>query len=120
MKRLICALLFVVASRAATVQAATVFFEIDTSQGATLVEATTWVPTLYVNGTPFTLTPTCTQTGSAIACTAPLPNVTGALLPTGKQTFELDLRDPVLGSTSPKSVPFIRSRPVAPINGRLQ
>jgi hypothetical protein len=103
---------------ATPVQAATVSF--DLAPGATVAEATSWTATLYVNGTAFALTTTCVAAGPVVTCTAPLPAITAALTPAGPQTFEVDLFDPVLNARSLKSAPFLRSRPSAPINGRLQ
>lgn len=86
----------------------------------TVGELQSFVATLFVNGTPFVLAQTCASSSANVTCVAPLPNIASALTPTGQQTFTVQLSDPVLGVTSPMSVPFIRNRPGAPTSGRFQ
>lgn len=117
MKRcLVIGVLLCVLGVAGTARAATVEF----GAGNTLAEVQSYTVTLLVNDVPFVLTPTCTAPGGVVACSAPLPNVAAAYSPTGPQRFELVFRDTVLNVDSPRSAPFLRSRPLAPINGRLQ
>ena len=86
----------------------------------TLQENNSWTSILYVNGTAFPLTHTCTMVDAMAECTAPLPNIQSALTPSGPQTFRVSLYDPILMVESGKSAPFIRVRPGAPTSGRLK
>jgi hypothetical protein len=98
---------------ASTLQAQTVTYSSSTTI-APLATVQAWTPTLYVNNTPFVLTQTCTLgTTPAINCSAPLPNISTALTPTGNQTFAITFKDPILGESS-KSVPLVLVSPVAP------
>lgn len=112
--RYLLALAFLLWSSLAQAQAAVVQYDYVVA-GATVAQVQAWVPVLYVNGTAFNLAlPTCTApTATLITCSTPLPTITSALTPTGTQTFELSLRDPVLGE-SLKSAPLGRTRPSAP------
>lgn len=90
---------------------------------ATLVQVNGYIPTLYVNGASFPLTHTCvlttTVTPNVFTCTAPLPNITSALTPTGPQNFEVTLKDAIL--EGPKSnPPFVLTRPSVVSTLRIQ
>jgi hypothetical protein len=120
MKRLIYALavLFVVLAAApARAQVATVLF--DAATGTTVATANSWTSVLYVNGTAFPMVHTCAIVGTVTTCSAPLPNITAALTPLGTQTFEMTFKDAILGE-SLRSAPFVRVRPAAPSNLRIQ
>jgi len=94
---------------------ATVFFDTAT----TVTIANSWTSVLYVNGTAFPMTHTCTVVGALTTCTSPLPNISAALTPTGNQTLEVTFKDVVLGE-SPRSVPLVLARPNAPLNPRIR
>lgn len=118
MKRIILAVCFVlVLAPGAHAQAATVLF--DAAAGTTVATANSWTSVLYVNGTAFPMVHTCAIVGAATTCSAPLPNITAALTPLGSQTFEVTFKDAILGE-SLRSGPFVRVRPAAPSNLRIQ
>lgn len=87
--------------------------------GASLATVQAWTPVLYVNSQPFVIAnQTCTQAGTSVSCSFQLPTITPALTASGAQTFELALRDAVLGE-GPKSSPLVRTKPGAPISLRF-
>lgn len=119
MTRWMLVLVFLLGSVPAFAQAATVAYDYPVVAGVPLAATVqAWTPTLYVNGTAFVLTHTCTGT-TTVTCTATLPNITSALTPTGPQTFTVSLKDTVLGE-SPQSLPLVKVRPVAPLVLRIQ
>lgn len=118
MKSLLIALAFCIVGTAARAQAATVQF--DATPGTAVAAANGWTSVLYVNGTAFPMAHVCTASGAAVTCEAPLPNIIPALTANGSQRFEVSFVDAVLGVESPKSAPFLRDRPVAPINLRFK
>lgn len=91
----------------------------DTPTGVTAAQANAWTSVLYVNGTAFPMTHTCAINGSAVTCTAPLPNITTALTATGPQNLTVSFKDVVLGE-GPQSGPLVRLRPGAPSVPRIQ
>lgn len=105
----------------ARAQAANVIFDYP-SPGPLASVIQGWTATLYVNAIPFVLNDTCvlvtTVTPNVVRCTAPLPVITTALTPTGPQNFEVTVMDVVL--ESPKSVPFVLTRPSVTTNLRIQ
>lgn len=101
----------------AQAQAATVMF--DAAAGTTVATANTYTSVLYVNGTAFPMIHTCALVGTVTTCTAPLPNIAAALTPIGTQTFEVTFKDVILGESA-RSGPFVRIRPAAPLNLRIQ
>lgn len=118
MRRWLTVVAFVlVCASQARAQAASVVF--DAAAGTTVAAANGWTSVLYVNGTAFPMAHTCALVGVTVTCTATLPNITSALTPSGAQSFQVSFVDAVLGE-SVKSVPFLRDRPAAPINGRFQ
>lgn len=81
----------------------------------TLLQVQTYIPTLQVNGMAFPLTHTCVLTPgtpSVFTCTAPLPNITTGLTPSGSQSFTVTLKDVILEGQP--SLPFVLQRPAAP------
>lgn len=121
MKKLVFVLLFGLLSSIAQAQTATVIYDYALTQGTTTVtvpQVQAWTATLFVNATSFPLPGvTCVQSGVApnlnATCTAPLPNITAALTPSGNQSFSALLTDSLLGA-SPQSLPLVKVRPNAP------
>lgn len=99
-------------------QAQTVGFDVP---NGTIAGVGAWTPILYVNNTPFTTTAplVCTQAGTLTSCTYPMPVIASALTATGPQTFELALKDVVLGE-GPRSLPLSKTKPGAAINLQLK
>lgn len=97
-------------------QAATVTFTYAATTPAATVQA--YTATLYVNNVAIPLNDTCvlttTVTPNVNTCTAtvPMATINAALTSSGPQTFEADLADGIL--VSPRSVPFVQTRPSAP------
>lgn len=106
---------------ASAVHAQTVTVAYDYNLGATAAQVQSWVALLYVNTTPFQLTPTCVTVPSPVlvTCTAPLPNITTGLTASGPQSFSVSLKDVILGE-GPKSFPLVLVKPSAPTVPRIQ
>lgn len=105
---------------AAPLEAQTATVAYDAPAGVTVAQANQWSAVLYVNGTAFASAHTCVAgVAPVVTCSFVLPVITAALTTSGPQTFTVALKDAVLGE-GPQSVPFIRIRPGAPINLRLQ
>ena len=99
------------------VSAQTVTFAYDAPTPSVAV-AQGWAPTLYVNNQAFPVAAhTCTLAGAIVTCTFTAPNFAAALTAQGPQTFEVSLRDAVVGE-GPRSLPLSRTRPAAPTNLR--
>lgn len=119
MKRTLAILLLIIGFAVpVTAQTATVIF--DAATGTTAATANGWTSVLYVNNTAFPMVHTCALVGAVVTCSAPLPNITAALTPIGTQTFEVSFKDVVLNVESSRSGPFVRIRPAAPLNLRIQ
>lgn len=97
--------------------ASTVLF--DAAPGTSAATANGWTSALYVNGTRFALVHQCSAVAAVVTCSALMPDITAALTPSGPQSFQIAFVDGVLGE-GPKSAPFTRDRPAAPISGRFQ
>lgn len=122
-------LLVVMASLFATVASAqtpTVSYDYLLQASETLPMVQSWTAVLYVNGSAFTAAHTCIAQpppgpppapANALTCTFPLPNVASAITATGPQSFEVALRDAIVGEGA-KAIPFIRVKPHAPTNSR--
>ena len=109
-------------SGVAEAQAASVIYDYTLVQGATTVtvaQVQAWKAELLVNGTPFVLAPVCVLNGLFATCTAPLPNISTALTPSGNQTFTARLSDTVLGA-GPVSLPLVKVLPNAPLLRSIQ
>jgi hypothetical protein len=120
MTRVVLAICFILSASLVNAQTLTVTYDYGLSGAETLTMVQGWVPTLYVNGTPFTASHTCVAQpapATAVTCTFPLPNVSSAITASGNQTFEVSLKDPIVGEGG-KSSPFIRVKPHAPTNAR--
>jgi len=122
MKVLIALVVFLALASSAAAQAATVLFDYPATTPAATVQG--YAAVLYVNNTAIALTDTCTLvttvTPNINRCTAMVPNatITAALTVSGPQTFEVTLADGILESA--RSVPFVLTRPVAPLTVRIQ
>jgi len=106
----------------AQAQAASVVYDYTLVQGGvtvTVAQVQAWKAELLVNGTPFVLAPVCVANGLVATCTAPLPNITAALTPSGNQTFTARLSDTVLG-VGPLSLPLVKILPSAPLLRSIQ
>lgn len=119
MKKIALTIIFLLLASLAQAQTATVAYDYSAS-GATPSLVQGWIPTLFVNGTPFSLTHTCIA-GVApvlVTCTAPLPNISAALTTAGNQNFTVGLADAILGP-GPQSLPLVRVKPNAPSAPRI-
>ncbi len=87
----------------------------DAAAGQTAAQNAAWTPILYVNNQPFVGTsPMCTS--APVVCSFPLPNIASALTPIGPQSFQIALRDPILGEGLKNTVPLVLTRPGTPTN----
>lgn len=98
-------------------QAASVIYDFPSTTPLATVQA--WIPTLYVNNIAFPMTHTCVTVGPLQTCTATLPNIATALTPTGSQTFQITVKDAVLGEGA-KSLPLVLARPLVATGLRIQ